>query len=391
MRLGHKNYDPNPGEGGGGGNPDTANEAEIVEFETLSAKDAAALTAEEKVRFDALSAKYEVQELDEEGKPLSPEAKAKFVEVKTKVDAILAKPEDKRTPEEIKYLTDNTEEDKSSTKSVWEQVDEMTGRPVEVDYEAEGIKDPTSPEGVALREEVIREQTIAEYEQVMKEKAPRAYELMIHLAQGGKEEDFFAPENEDFSRITVKKDDLAGAERVYRKALVLKGNAPDEIDALVQTAKDNSKLYDKAKAELEALQQGQAERTTRNEQRIRALEKKKVEDMDKMGTTLETKIKSGFGGIQVPILERQKFLAQLGSSITYDGRGNFLLVKEVKAENIDNVLKTEYFGFKNGDLKTVADNLAKTKNAIKIKNSFKTKVVPKSQGERKVAVPLSQI
>ncbi len=378
------------GDGGGAGAADTgADSPEVVELQSLIEKDETSLTEQEKTRLTELKGKYDIQEVDDKGNLITPEVKRQLTEIKQKVDSILAKEETARTADEKRYLEEHTEAVAPDAKDVYAQVDEIVGKAVEVDYK--DLK-PDSPEGIALRETVIREDAIVEYEENLKQKAPRAFEFLAHMLSGGKEEEFFAPENEDFSKITVKKEDLTGQERLYRKALTLKGNSPDEVDALVQTAKDSNKLYDKAKNELEALQDGQKERNSQNERRLQQQEKIRTENLDKMADVVEEKLSKGFGGITVPIADKRKFEDFLGESLHYDGKGGFLFVKKVDVNKIDDLLKTEYFGFKGGNLKEIGDNLAKKKNALKVKNAMTIRIIPKGSpsGPAKI-VPVSQL
>lgn len=393
LRL-HPFFDSGAGGDGGGDTtetPEQVAEKEGVELQDLLSKESS-LDDNQKARLAALKEKYETVEVDSEGNPITPEKKQQIEELKKKVDAILAKPEDQRTADEVKFLEENTEEDKpaGSAQDLFKQVAELTGFEVEIDYEKEGIKDPLSAEGIALREQVIREKVVLDYQEVLKTKAPRAYQFLAHVINGGKEEDFFKPENEDYKSITLRKDDLATAETLYRKALSLKGIAPDEVDALVLKAKDSKELYDKASKELEVLQRKQAERETQSANEAKAKQEAQDKANEQLLGLIEEKLQKGFGGVSVPSVERTKFMENFTGSIMYNN-GKFFVIKEVSPNNLETVMKTEYFGYKGGKLEELAERKAKDINARRLKDSIKIKVVPKGGTEKKRYVPLSEI
>lgn len=177
---------------------------ETTELNTLLEKDEVTLTDVEKTRLADLKVKYDVVETDEDGKPLTDEAKKAIKATNDRLKAISTKPENQRTAEETQFLKDNTPAPK---KSLYEQVDELNGIALEVDYQG---KDPLSPEGVIIREEAIANAAVEDYDAQLKEKFPRAYKFLTHLQAGGKEEDFFNIANNDFSQVNLSKTDVAG-------------------------------------------------------------------------------------------------------------------------------------------------------------------------------------
>lgn len=370
---------PDPTEGG------TPN-PEVTELETLTSKDAATLTDVEKTRLTELQTKYDVVLKDDKGNPLTPEQITAYKEKEKKFNEILAKPEDKRTKEEIDFLKENGNEEENK-KSLYEQVDEFTGNKLEIDYE--GI-DPMSVEGVARREQVIREAAAREFDQTIKAKYPRAYQYMLHLSQGGKEEDFFKPENQNFTSLTIKKDDPAQQEQILRAVLAAKGNSPVIIDASITSLKDGQ-LYETAKAELEAIQAVQKQRELQREQQAEAKKRREDQEVEQFSNQLDSAIVKGFDGIVVPQVERDKFQKFVYEQLDYQN-GNFMLVKRIDPKELSKMLKTAYFEFKGGDLKGLIDRSAATKNALKFKSAIKVEIVPKGAGtQASKYVPLGSI
>lgn len=367
--------------------PPTTPEPEVTELQTLTTKDAATLTDVEKTRLTELQTKYEVVLKDDKGNPLTPEQVEAHKANEKKFNDILAKPEDQRTPEEVEFIKANTAPEEKSTKSIYEQVDEFTGNKIEIDYE--GI-DPLSIEGVVRREQVIREAAAREFDQNIKTSYPRAYQYMLHLSQGGKEEDFFKPENQDFLSLTIKKDDPTQQERVLRTVLAAKGTTPAIIDAVITALKDGQ-LYETTKTELEALQQTQKQREQQREQIAQAKKKQQDQEIEQFSNQLDTAIAKGFEGITIPQVDREKFQKFLYDQLDYHD-GNFLMVKKVDPKELAKMLKTAYFEFKGGDLKGLIERSAATKNALKFKSAIKQEIVPRGAGSSQSKyVPMGSI
>lgn len=341
-------------------------EAEKTEFETLLDKKPEERTNEEKQRFEELSEKFEVQETDEEGNPID---KEKAKEIEDKVNAILKKPEAERTEEEKKFLDDNTEEEETD---IYSKVEELNGYKVEVDY---GDVDPKSPEGVALREQKLIEMAENAYEQDLQRQYPRAHSFLQHLLSGGKEEDFFKPENSDYLSIKLDKKDDATSENVLRQALALKGNTPAQIDVLVQAAKDTGSLYDDSKIELEALQQKQRAKEEDRTQALEKAEQLKQSTISNFVSKVETQVtKEGkIGNIVIPKEDRGKFADYLLAHSRYVGDGKIVIAKAVSEEDFDNEARAAYFAYKKGDVQSWVERTAQTQNARRIKNRVITR------------------
>jgi len=359
---------------------------ETTTLETLLAKDEKTLTVEEKKTLDSLKLKYDIQEVKEDGTPLTKEEKEQIQLLKTKLDGILAKAEKDRTQEEVQFLKDNTEE----VKDIYSQVDELSGQPVEVDY---GGTDPKSPEGILKREEVIRQQAAAAFDNSIKEEFPIAYQLMLHQKAGGTIDDFFAQGNdEDYNEVTLTKADVKGQERLYRKALTLKGNTAEAIDALVQFAKDKSKLFDFSQSELESLQKQQAVDTETRQKAIKQQEQRETNLVNSFYKATDSFLISGIQGVNIPKVEHKAF-TQFIQDTTFVKDGKLLQVVELTNENLERELAANYFKFKKANLSAIAQRKADSINANKIKGLVtKYKLTPKSQPDNnKHFVPMAEI
>jgi hypothetical protein len=198
---------------------------EVAELEGLLNKET--LTEAEKVRANELKTKHasilDIKEVDETGKPLTEEEKKAQKEKEDRIKAIQAKPEGQRTLDEVKFLKDNV----IVQKSIYEQVDELRGEAIPVNYEG---TDPNSPEGILKREETIADLAVDAYDEQLQKNYPMGYDFLKHLQAGGKPEDFFKVAKQDFLSIQLSKTDVSTQESVYRTALGLKGLTPVQIE-----------------------------------------------------------------------------------------------------------------------------------------------------------------
>jgi hypothetical protein len=370
-------FNANP-DGGGGADPNAPqlpSDEETKLFQSLYEKGEDALTEEEKKQFQTLKGKFDLEEIGEDGKPLTPEQKKAIQEVETKVKTILAKPEKERTVDEINFLKENTEIEEPD---LYSQVDEITGYPVKLDY---GDVDPKSPEGIAKREVFIRETAQKEYDELLRERYPRAYAFMNHIATGGKEEDFFKPENKDYLSVSLTKTDTVAQESFYRQALALRGNKPEQIEALVRYAKDSGKLFEESKSELEALQARQKLEEERKTEASEREQREYSEAVTSFYNLLQQQIEKGINGSVIPIPERRNFLKFVADNTIYDNENKrFTIIRSVDPKNIEKEMALEWFKYKGGDLKAMVEAKAKTENAIKIKKRYSAKITPRSAG-----------
>jgi len=388
---------PNGGQAGqGGGTPPAAGtppatppdaatiEADQTLMESLVAKDEATLTAEEKTQLEALKAKYVVEELKEDGTPLTAEEKAAKATVAKRIADITAKPEGQRTVEEVKFLQENTKK----AVSVYEEVDELSGVSIDVDY---GTDAPTSPQGILKREEAIRAQAQTAQLGEIKESYPLAYQFLLHLQAGGNPENFLNTNTDDYQSIVLVKEDKATQENIYRKALAIKGNTEEQIDALVQIAKDKNKLYDQSKVELEKLQRQQVIEEKQRE--VVAKQKKQADEQASTTfyTTLNTMLEKGVNGVLIPKEDRKAFSTFLTEN-TFVRDGKLIYYKELDPKNLGEEVAANYFKFKKGDLSKVIQRKAASIVANEKREAIKIKLVPRtSQNTVPKLVPMSQI
>lgn len=357
--------------------PDPAQvEKDQAAYDALSTKDEASLTAEEKAQLAELRGKYDFQELDADGKPITAEDKKKAEETKKRVEEILKKPEGQRTVEEVKFLDDNTPKEVN----IYEEVDKLSGLSLDVDY---GDTTPNTPEWIAKREEAIRDVAIKAYDAELKAKYPLGYQFLLHQQAGGDAEAFFSKNPQSFKDVVLSKDDKSTQESIYRRALALKGLGTEQIDISVQAAKDKGKLFDFAQSELTVLQRNQAAEEAKLEATKVANEKKDKELSQGFFTQLDSFLNKGVSGLVIPKEERAEF-ADFLTKNTFVQDGKLIYYKELDVKSLEEEVAANYFKFKKGDLTKLVERKAQSANTDKLRKAIKTKLVPKTSAN---AVP----
>lgn len=122
---------------------------------------------------------------------------------------------------------------------------------------------------------------------------PVVQELVTHLAAGYGIESFQKKfEAFDYTKLEVKEDDKELQEKLYRAALKAKGNTDDDIEDLVETAKDGGKLFDKAKTSitvLDGIEKAQIENIKKAEKvQSDAIAKEETETLQQIDTILKS-------------------------------------------------------------------------------------------------------
>lgn len=350
-------------------------------IDQLTDKDETELTPEEKTKLNQLKAKYEVQEIGEDGKVIDKAAEEAKVK---KIADIKAKAEGQRTVEEVKFLVDNEEK----KPNIYEEVDLIAGTDLVVDY---GTVDPLSVEGIVKRETAIRELTEKQVLAQIKQEYPIGYQFLLHQQAGGSIESFLAVDTEDYQNITLVKEDKATQEKIYRRALGLKGISSDQVDALVTIAKDKNKLYDESSKELVALQKNQAIEEKRKEAQVRQREQLDNQASQNFYTQLNTYLEKGFNGMLIPVKERRAF-GEFVAENTRVFNGQLMYTTNLDERNLEQELAASYFKYKKGDLSGVVQRKAASLIADQKRKAIKFKLVPRGSAPTKLeSVPMSEI
>ncbi len=288
-------------------------------------------------------------------------------------------------------IVDPPEEQDTPTEDFWEVTEKITGRPVPVTY-PEGVE-PDTPEGAAVRENAVREQAYDDFDKDLKARNPRGYAFMIHLENGGSEEDFFSrgggfllPE-----RVTIDESvDVQTA--VYRQDLLDKGLDVDTVEAIVQKAIKDSKLKDRAVDAYERMQTAQEKYLADLELAKKAREAELVSAHDSIAARIEKAVANEIS-LVVPEAERPTFKKYVIDNLQYDPTTKkYYITQELDTENIKSQVEALLYTMKKGDFSKLIQRKSETVAAQRLRlQTEKTKEGAKKTGgdETKVVKRLS--
>jgi hypothetical protein len=272
-------------------------------------------------------------------------------------------------------------------------VEAITGRKYEIEY-PEGVH-PTSPEGMAHRENVIREHAMLEFEQHLKTNDPRAYAYALHRAAGGTDEDFFG-DNKGFQlpdqALMATSADMQAA--VYKHELLTKGLDPSAAQILVDAATKDNTLATKADSAWKLLDKAQKDQLQLLQAQQDKANKEYTDSVAEITRSILEGIKSEMGFV-VPEAQQAEFQRFALSHLRYDN-GKFYIVQELSKDNRKQSLESLFFQFAKGDLTKIVTKASTTKAVQRLRLKVDAgKKGPGSGGDNDTNVgknlPLSQI
>ena len=309
--------------------------------------DAAAIAAKQKADEDAAAAKK--QEDEAAAKVLADEAAAK----KAADDAAAA----------------GAGEGGEDEGSFWDDVDKLRGEAIEVDF---GDIDPDTPEGALLYEKAVRLDELNKFEQYLETNHPRAYAYLSHVMDGGKEEDFFETAGKPVTLPTEAEleNDTKAQEAIVTQNLRAKGNSDKVISTVIKTAIVDDELEEMAKAALKEESDKEANALKAVHDRTEKDTKERQAQIDSMTKFVSELTATGkLDNITIPEKDRVPFAKAINGAIRYEN-GKFLAVTELTQENILEVFKEKFFGFKKGNLTDLIEQSARAENTKRLKRSI---------------------
>lgn len=331
----------------------------------------------------------ETEEVDEKEKSKSKKPKAskkkeKEVEVDEEESEEEEEPEPKKkekkkvkaeSEEETEEESEDSEEETDSEEGAidadafFEEVNKLTGQEIEVDY---GDTDPLTPQGVAIREQAVREAALDSFLEEVKENYPKAYQVLKHAYNGGNVADLFSQTiAKDYSAIQIGEKDEALAKEILKDYYKSKGvKSEARIAKLIETDEDSeSGLIKEAQTALAEMQAEQSSRTDKiaqeQEEKRRADEKRSAVLMSAIDDVLKEKKLGNF-----KILDKSEVLAfrkYVTQNIRRIPNGNFEIATPIDQANLESALAYQFFQFKKGDLSKIVQQKAATENAKKLK------------------------
>lgn len=243
-------------------------------------------------------------------------------------------------------------------------VEAITGRKYDIKY-PDGVL-PTTPEGMAHRENFIRERGAQDFEAYLIQKDPRGYAYLMHRDKGGTDEQFFG-DQKGFQLPTV--DDMkASADvqtNVYKQELLMKGIDPSSAQILVDAAVKDNTLVTKAEAAWKLLDQAQKDQLANLQKQHEENEKAYNTSLGNLTKNMVDSIKNGLNFV-VPEANQPEFQQFIINSLRYDD-GKFYVVQEMLPDTMKTTLEALYFQYRKGDLGQIITKKAKTQAAQSLK------------------------
>lgn len=288
-------------------------------------------------------------------------------EKKIEKEKVEIEDKDKVALDDEKESEDDKPDPEVATK-FFEEVQKITGLEVEVDYKD---VDPLSPQGVALRDQAIKEVVLDDFLVEIEEKFPAVYRALKYANDGGDPAELFTQtKTRDYSKVELKDGDDALAKQILTEYYQIRGVKSDQKLAKLLEADEDSTtgLVGEAKSALEELKADQEEerQEASKEQELRAEERRKKDRVvvAAIDEALESKQLGSFRLTdRTEAAEFRKFV--IGNlSRTADG---YQLTSDLDEKNIARALQFQYFQFKNGDLSKIIQQKVGTEKARDLK------------------------
>ena len=269
---------------------------------------------------------------------------------------------DADTDDNVTTTDPDSEDDVEYATRFFEEVDKLTGSEVQVDY---GDISPLTPQGVALREKALKEQTLNSFMEELEENYPQVYKVLQYASDGGDPADLFKQAaGRDYTKVNLGDTDTALAKEILKEYYTARGvKSEARIAKLIETDEESEGgIVVEAKAALAELAKEQEERTNNilvAQQQKAAEERKKNQVLiSAIDEVLDTRTLGTFKiGDKV---EANEFKQYVLSNIRKTRDGKFELATNIDANNLEKVLQYQYFQFKKGDLGKIIQRQATT-------------------------------
>jgi hypothetical protein len=170
-------------------------------------------------------------------------------------------------------------------KTIGEDVLDNEGKPKSYEDTFDGIKDYV---------EDLAETKANKLAEDFLKQFPDAYELAVHIANGGTKESFYQrPTYTDLSKIQVAETDIAQHEAIIRARYEEQGLEIDAIDDLIESAKDKGKTLDLATKSLDVLKKNELLKQEHYKQRMEADRINKQQQQQQLWKEIDSTINKG--------------------------------------------------------------------------------------------------
>jgi hypothetical protein len=219
---------------------------------------------------------------------------------------------------------------------------------------------------------------------------------MLHLQNGGTDEQFFNVIGDDYSDWELKDDDKETAKRILGLALKEAGLPDDMARRQILASEDEKKLIEDAKKFQERKKTQITKWKQDQEQEFNQKAEKQAAAIEVMTKAISTSLITDgrLDNIIIPEGDKKGFHEYVLKNVVVDGE-NFYMVNQLTPENIASALEAEYFRFKKGDLDELVKRKAKTQTTKKLrldkKKAAESKKQPGEETKEKTFVSLGSL
>lgn len=297
---------------------------------------------------------------------------ARLAELKAKPVQHLS-PEEKLELEKLEAPAEEELDD--DPEAFWEDVDKLTGDPVEIDWtkqkDAEGnLIAADSPQGAAIRQKAVEERAVERYEAYLMEVDPRGYQYLLHRQAGGVDEDFFGRKTPTLPDYETFKESIDLQTAFYTRILMGKGVPEKQVKMIVDDAVKNKEIFALADKEYKATESAETAETRRLQNELERSQKDFNASVTILDRLINTEVASPKLKVVIPEAKRIGFASFVKSLVTYDEKTRqFAIVQPISKEALPRQLESLYLLHVNGDLGEVVKREAATAVTRKLRRA----------------------
>jgi hypothetical protein len=271
--------------------------------------------------------------------------------------------------QEILSVKEDTEE-VPEQESFWSDLEKLAGETVEVDF---GNVDPVSPEGALIYAKAFRDKGIEEFEKQLAELYPKEYQALVLRQEGQDPSILYKDTVFDYANLEIVEEDEDMQKAILKEDMKSQGVSEKRIEALIKTIYNSGDLYTEAQESLKRLREEQSREFQYELERINQEKAIQQNEIGTFSNIVEDVITNGqIGDFVINDKDKKGFYDFLANNIQYSD-GNFYAVVPLEKDiaKLNKQLQTEYFRYKNGNLKDIVVKQAITENAKKLRANIK--------------------
>jgi len=266
----------------------------------------------------------------------------------------------------------------------WSDVSKLTGEEIEVDF---GGVDPISPEGALVYAKAYRDAGIESFEAGLAEKYPIEYQALVMRMEGKDPSILYKEGSFDYTTLVIKEDDEDTQKSILKQDMKQQGLSDKRIDIMIKSIYDSGDLYTEAQDSLKRLKESQEESFEQERIKIEAEKKLVNQEISSFGGVVDEIVKKGqLGDFVISDKDKAGFHKFLAENIQYvNGKFVAVVPLEKDVNKLNKQLQTEYFRYKNGNLKELVVKQAITENASRLRRTIRESTKGEQGVEKNVA------